>query len=182
MRTKSMRSGTNRHGNNRKIGKPAIVGVLATALAALGTVAAVSAPAATASARGHAQPGLSISKQYFGSTVEPYTGKETPTYRYTLTNAKGMTLYSFAPDSATKSVCYGSCAAYWPPVAGNASAGPGVTGQLGTIKRTNGATQATYDGHPLYTYIGDSSPGQDNGNKINLNGGLWLDVPVTAAG
>jgi predicted lipoprotein with Yx(FWY)xxD motif len=99
-----------------------------------------------------------------------------------LTNAKGMTLYSFAPDSATKSVCYGSCAAYWPPVAGNASAGPGVTGQLGTIKRTNGATQATYDGHPLYTYIGDSSPGQDNGNKINLNGGLWLDVPVTAAG
>jgi len=96
-----------------------------------------------------------------------------------LTNANGMTLYSFAPDSPTKSACYGSCAAYWPPVAGNASAGPGVTGKLGTIKRTNGATQATYDGHPLYTYIGDSSPGQDNGNKINLNGGLWLDVPVT---
>jgi predicted lipoprotein with Yx(FWY)xxD motif len=97
-----------------------------------------------------------------------------------LTDAKGMTLYSFAPDSATKSVCYGSCAAYWPPVSGNASAGPGVTGQLGTIKRTNGAMQATYDGHPLYTYIGDNSPGQDNGNKLNLNGGLWLDVPVTA--
>jgi predicted lipoprotein with Yx(FWY)xxD motif len=95
-----------------------------------------------------------------------------------LTNANGLTLYSFAPDSAAKSVCYGSCAAYWPPVPGHASAGPGVTGQLGTITRTGGSTQATYDGHPLYTYIGDSAPGQDNGNKLNLNGGLWLDVPA----
>jgi len=96
-----------------------------------------------------------------------------------LTNARGLTLYWFAPDSPDKSVCYGSCAAYWPPVAGNASAGPGVTGTIGTIKRTDGTTQATYDGHPLYTYIGDSAPGQDGGNNINLNGGLWHDVPVT---
>jgi predicted lipoprotein with Yx(FWY)xxD motif len=95
-----------------------------------------------------------------------------------LTNGKGFTLYWFAPDSPNKSVCYGSCAAYWPPVAGNASAGPGVTGTVGTIKRTDGTTQATYDGHPLYTYIGDSAPGQDGGNNINLNGGLWHDVPV----
>ena len=96
-----------------------------------------------------------------------------------LTNARGLTLYWFAPDSPDKSACYGSCAAYWPPVAGNASAGPGVTGTIGTIKRTDGTTQATYDGHPLYTYIGDSAPGQDGGNNINLNGGLWHDVPVT---
>jgi len=95
-----------------------------------------------------------------------------------LVNAKGYTLYWFAPDSPGKSVCYGSCAAYWPPVAGNASAGPGVTGTIGVIKRTDGTTQATYDGHPLYTYIGDSGPGQDGGNNINLNGGLWRDVPV----
>ncbi len=96
-----------------------------------------------------------------------------------LTNARGLTLYWFAPDSPNKSVCYDSCAAYWPPVAGNASAGPGVTGTIGTIKRTDGTTQATYNGHPLYTYIGDSAPGQDGGNNINLNGGLWHDVPVT---
>ena len=95
-----------------------------------------------------------------------------------LTNAKGLTLYSFAPDSPAKSVCYGSCAAYWPPVPGHASAGPGVTGQLGTITRTDGTTQAVYDGHPLYTYIGDSAPGQDAGNDLNLNGGLWRDVPA----
>jgi len=96
-----------------------------------------------------------------------------------LTNAKGLTLYWFVPDGPNKSVCYGDCAAYWPPVAGSASAGPGVTGTIGTIKRTDGTTQATYDGHPLYTYIGDSAPGQDGGNNINLNGGLWHDVPVT---
>jgi predicted lipoprotein with Yx(FWY)xxD motif len=99
-----------------------------------------------------------------------------------LTNARGLTLYSFAPDTQSRSACYGSCAAYWPPVPGNVSAGPGVTGAIGSIKRTGGSTQATYDGHPLYTYIGDSAPGQDKGNNINLNGGLWLDVPVTAAG
>jgi predicted lipoprotein with Yx(FWY)xxD motif len=96
-----------------------------------------------------------------------------------LTNAKGLTLYWFAPDTSTKSVCYGSCAAYWPPVTGTPSAGPGVTGTLGTITRTGGTTQATYDGHPLYTYIGDSAPGQASGNNINLNGGLWHDVPIT---
>jgi predicted lipoprotein with Yx(FWY)xxD motif len=97
-----------------------------------------------------------------------------------LTDAKGLTLYWFAPDSPNKSVCYGSCAAYWPPVAGNASAGPGVTGTIATIKRTDGTTQATYDGHPLYTYVGDSAPGQEGGNNLNLNGGLWHIVPVTA--
>ena len=96
-----------------------------------------------------------------------------------LTNAKGFTLYSFAPDSPNKSVCYGDCAAYWPPVAGNTSAGPGVTGKIGTIQRTDGTTQATYDGHPLYTYIGDNAPGVAAGNNINLNGGLWHDVPVS---
>jgi predicted lipoprotein with Yx(FWY)xxD motif len=93
-----------------------------------------------------------------------------------LTNAKGITLYSFAPDTATASRCYGSCASYWPPVLGKPAAGPGVTGTIGTITRSGGAIQATYDGHPLYTYIGDSGPGQDNGNKIDLNGGFWYDV------
>jgi predicted lipoprotein with Yx(FWY)xxD motif len=96
-----------------------------------------------------------------------------------LTNAKGLTLYWFAPDSATKSVCNGSCAAYWPPVTGTPSPGPGVTGKLGTIKRSGGALQATYNGHPLYTYVGDSGPGQAHGNNLNLNGGLWHEVTVS---
>lgn len=93
-----------------------------------------------------------------------------------LTNVKGFTLYWFAPDTATTSKCTGSCAAYWPPVFGTPRAGPGVTGRLGIISRPGGGVQATYDGHPLYSYIGDNSPGQANGNNLDLNGGLWYEV------
>ena len=96
-----------------------------------------------------------------------------------LTNSRGLTVYWFVPDSAGKSACYGDCASYWPPVTGTPSAGAGVTGKLGTITRTDGTTQATYNGHPLYTYVGDSAPGQDSGNNLNLNGGLWHIVIVT---
>ena len=66
-----------------------------------------------------------------------------------LTNAKGFTLYWFAPDTSTKSNCNGSCATYWPPVKGPATAGAGVTGKLATITRSDGSVQATYNGHPL---------------------------------
>ena len=96
-----------------------------------------------------------------------------------LTNASGLTLYWFAPDTPAASKCTGSCAAYWPPVTGSPQAAPGVTGKLGTIKRPDGSLQATYDGHPLYTYVGDSGPGQARGNNLNLNGGLWYEVRVS---
>ena len=96
-----------------------------------------------------------------------------------LTNAGGLTLYWFAPDTPATSKCTGSCTAYWPPVTGNPRAGPGVTGKLGTINRPGGGLQATYNGHPLYTYIGDDGPGQARGNNLNLNGGLWYEVPAS---
>jgi predicted lipoprotein with Yx(FWY)xxD motif len=96
-----------------------------------------------------------------------------------LTNGKGFTLYSFVPDTSTASKCYGTCAAYWPPVTGTAAAGAHLPGKTTTIMRTDGSHQLTYNGHPLYTYIGDSAPGQDFGNNINLNGGLWLNVPTS---
>jgi predicted lipoprotein with Yx(FWY)xxD motif len=95
-----------------------------------------------------------------------------------LVNSAGRTLYWFAPDTTGKSVCYGSCAVYWPPVHGPLKAGAGVTGTLATITRTDGSIQETYNGHPLYTYVGDSGPGQEHGNNLNLNGGLWHVVPV----
>ena len=95
------------------------------------------------------------------------------------TSAKGFTLYSFAPDTPASSKCYGSCAAYWPPVTGPAAASPGVPGRIGTIRRTDGTEQLTYNGHPLYAYIGDTAAGQARGNNLNLNGGLWHDVPVS---
>jgi predicted lipoprotein with Yx(FWY)xxD motif len=95
-----------------------------------------------------------------------------------LTSARGSTLYWFAPDSPTSSNCTGVCAAYWPPVTGTPSAGPGVTGKVGTIQRSNGTAQATYNGHPLCTYVGDTAPGQAFGNNLNLNGGLWHEVTM----
>jgi YD repeat-containing protein len=64
-------------------------------------------------------------------------------------------------------------------VTGRPAAGPGVTGRLATITQPGGTVQATYDGHPLYTYIADTAPGQANGNNLNLNGGLWHEVPVS---
>jgi predicted lipoprotein with Yx(FWY)xxD motif len=98
-----------------------------------------------------------------------------------LTNAKGFTLYWFVPDTSTKSNCNGSCAQIWPPVTGPATAGAGVTGKLGTITRSDGSTQATYDGHPLYTYTADTAPGQATGNGINASGGVWHEVTAAAA-
>jgi predicted lipoprotein with Yx(FWY)xxD motif len=93
-----------------------------------------------------------------------------------LTDARGFTLYAFAPDTPTTSHCSGDCVAYWPPAIGSPTAGPGVNGQLGTIRRSDGSAQATFDGHPLYTYAGDSAPGQANGNGLRLNGGLWREL------
>jgi predicted lipoprotein with Yx(FWY)xxD motif len=123
---------------------------------------ASSAPSASASSSGTALKTATIG----GATV--------------LTNAKGFTLYSFVPDTATKSNCNGTCATYWPPVKGPATAGPGVTGTLTTITRSDGSMQAAYDGHPLYTYVGDTAPGQAKGNGLNLSGGVWHEV--TASG
>jgi predicted lipoprotein with Yx(FWY)xxD motif len=98
-----------------------------------------------------------------------------------LTNSAGFTLYSFAPDTSTTSNCNGQCATYWPPVKGPETAGPGVTGTLGTITRSDGTVQATYDGHPLYTYVGDKAPGDNKGNGLTLSGGLWREITVSGS-
>ena len=98
-----------------------------------------------------------------------------------LTNSKGFTLYWFALDSSTASKCNGSCATFWPPVAGSATLASGVKGTLGTITRQDGSTQATFGGHPIYTYSGDSKPGQATGNGITLNGGVWHEVTVSGS-
>jgi predicted lipoprotein with Yx(FWY)xxD motif len=98
-----------------------------------------------------------------------------------LTNAKGFTLYWFVPDTASKSKCNGSCAVFWPPVKGPATLAAGIKGTLGTITRSDGSTQATFDGHPLYTYKGDSKPGVATGNGLNLSGGIWHEVTVSGA-
>src|SRR3984893_7827106 len=143
----------------------------ATARAAGMTAAAlaVAAPALLGLRRGGAHPtapaatGAALKTATIGGTT-------------VLTNAKGFTLYSFPPDTPASSKCYGSCAAYWPPVTGTTAAGQGLPGKVATITRTGGSHQLTYNGHPLYTYIGDTAPGQARGNNLHLNGGLWHEV------
>jgi predicted lipoprotein with Yx(FWY)xxD motif len=144
----------------------AVGGVSVVALVLLGV-----AVAGAGGSAGPPSPGASAGTVLKTTTINGTT---------VLTNGKGFTLYSFAPDTASRSVCNGACAQYWPPVIGSPTAGSGVTGKLGTITRSDGSKQATYDGHPLYTYIADSAPGQANGNNLNLNGGSWHEVPVAS--
>jgi len=98
-----------------------------------------------------------------------------------LVDSSGMVLYWFAPDTPTTSNCNGKCATYWPPLIGTPSLASGVTlaGKLGTIKRSNGQMQATYDGHPLYLFKSDTAAGEWTGNDLNASGGLWWMMTST---
>ena len=144
-------------------------------LLALLAVAAAAAVLAACSSSGTSSNGGSgsLSAATAGGLKTAKIGEAT-----VLTNAQGFTLYSFAPDTPTKSNCNGVCAQNWPPVKGPATAS-GVKGTFGTIKRSNGATQATFDGHPLYTFVGDTAPGQAKGNGLNAAGGLWHEITTS---
>lgn len=101
-----------------------------------------------------------------------------------LTTASGRAIYWFAIDTPSKSNCTdATCVKFWPPVTGKPSTGSGANlpGKWGTIKRPDGTTQATYDGHPLYTFAGDKSSGQVTGNGLNVNGGLWWAMTPSGA-
>lgn len=102
-----------------------------------------------------------------------------------LVNARGFTVYAFTKDGRNKDNCakITSCVGAWPVVAtsGGAIAGPGVRASLiGTITLKGGVKQVTYAGHPLYTYVGDSSPGQTYYVNISQFGGRW--PAINAAG
>jgi predicted lipoprotein with Yx(FWY)xxD motif len=93
-----------------------------------------------------------------------------------IVDSKGMTLYDFHKDKGTTSSCYGGCAAVWPPMMseGKPQAGEGaMASKLGTTSRKDGTTQVTYAGHPLYTYVEDTKPGEANGNDFSSFGGQW---------
>ncbi|SEG56669.1 Predicted lipoprotein with conserved Yx(FWY)xxD motif [Actinacidiphila yanglinensis] len=96
-----------------------------------------------------------------------------------LVNGKDRTLYLFLADKKNTSNCTGTCAAAWPPLLtnGTALAGKGADSKLlGTATRSGGVKQATYNGHPLYLYIGDTKAGQSNGQGLNQFGALWYVV------
>jgi len=154
-----------------------IVASLAAAVLALTACASSSSSSSSSAAAPSGTPAAGASSSSSGTTLMVRTigGAQV------LTNSAGLTLYWFAPDTSTTSKCTGSCATYWPPVKGPATAGSGVTGTLGVITRPDGTMQATYDGHPLYTYTADTAPGQNKGNGLNVSGGLWYEMTVSGA-
>ena len=95
-----------------------------------------------------------------------------------LATNKGYALYIFAPDAGRQVTCTGGCATGWPPLLGSAgetvAAGPGVRpGLLGTAPNPGGGRVVTYDGWPLYTYLGDTAPGRADGQGADDDGGYW---------
>jgi predicted lipoprotein with Yx(FWY)xxD motif len=145
------------------------------AIAATAAVLAACSSSGTSAAGGGSTSTSSPAAATAGSLKTTTIGGAT-----VLTNSKGFTLYSFAPDTSTKSNCNGTCAQNWPPVQGSATAS-GVKGTFGTIKRSDGSVQATFDGHPLYTFVGDTAPGQAKGNGLNAAGGLWHEITTSGS-
>ena len=173
----------------RKILGAAGLAALALALSACASTASSSASsAASAPAAGASNAASSAPASSAPASAAPASASATSALKMTtingtavVTNSKGMTLYWFVPDTSTTSNCTGSCATYWPPLIGPVTAGSGVTGMLATVTRPGGAIQVTYDGHPLYTYAGDSAPGQAKGNGLNVSGGVWWEMTVSGA-
>jgi predicted lipoprotein with Yx(FWY)xxD motif len=100
-----------------------------------------------------------------------------------LVDGTGRTLYLFEKDQGTTSSCYGACAGGWPPDTTNGAprAGAGVSASLlGTTTRTDGKTEVTYHGHPLYYFAGDPMPGDSNGEGLKAFGAEWY--VLSAAG
>jgi predicted lipoprotein with Yx(FWY)xxD motif len=150
---------------------------VAVVLAACGSNSGSTDPATSSPA---SSPAASAATQANASSV---LVKIVRTSKGKVLTVNGRTLYWFAKDTSTQSNCNGSCATYWPPVLGTATAASGASlpHGFGTIKRADGQTQATYDGHPLYTYSGDTARGQVNGNDLNASGGLWWAATPSGA-
>ena len=99
-----------------------------------------------------------------------------------LVDAKGRTVYLFEKDTGPKSTCFGACATEWPPVttSGKPSPGSGVTASmLGTTTRSDGKTQVTYNGHPLYLFEADQKPGDATGQNVDAFGAKWYVLSAT---
>ncbi len=133
-------------------------------------------PTATTTGKYSATPTTSTSNTN-ASTIKTTNATLDGKAATVLTNAQGMTLYYFTPDTQTTSACTGGCAGNWPPLlaAGSITLTSTAPGKLTTATNANG-TQIQYNGHFLYTYAGDSAPGQTNGQGV---GGKWFAATTT---
>ena len=142
----------------------------AAAASAPGSSASVAPAVAAATSPGSVAPALGVSVDVTAGPLGKY-----------LTDSAGKTLYIFTPDTSSASTCYGTCVANWPAFVtdGTPQAGAGATASLlGTSPRTDGTTQVTYNGHPLYLFKGDKSAGDTSGQG---KAGTWFMVSGSGA-
>jgi predicted lipoprotein with Yx(FWY)xxD motif len=128
----------------------------------------------------------SMTAKVIVSAASPAAAPVKTASAWVLVNAQGRTLYVFAPDKKDKSMCYNTCAAYWPPViVPTGTMVPtkmaGIKGTFGAAMRTNGKRQLTFDGAPLYTFAGDKKPGDMRGQGSTGAGGYWWVVVAPRA-
>jgi predicted lipoprotein with Yx(FWY)xxD motif len=181
-----------RVGNDTRRPPPRRSGVLRRPLVALVALAAVGVLAAGCGSNGSGS-GSGGMGGYGSSGTAPASGgaSSVATVSASSTNlgtilvdGSGRSLYLFGKDQPNQSACAGACVAAWPvdQSSGTPKAGSGVKASLlGTIKRGDGATQVTYNKHPLYYYSGDSQPGQHNGQGLNAFGAAWHVVAPTGS-
>lgn len=146
---------------------------VATAVAVAVPVAAVTPAVLVASSSAPAAPQGGVQAARVGR------------YGVVLTNGHGDSLYLLTNESGDHIACKGGCLSIWPPLLVPRSvhrvhAGPGVAGHLGLVARSATTWQVTDNGYPLYTYAGDSKPGQATGEGIVSNGGTWYLLRASA--
>jgi predicted lipoprotein with Yx(FWY)xxD motif len=154
--------------------RPLIVAIAPAALAVI--AAGCGGASSTPSAAGGAAYGAAAAtaKPAAASVSTAHTKLGT-----VLVDGHGRTLYLFEKDKGAMSSCYGACAAVWPPLTahGKAMGGTAIaSAKLATSRRTDGTAGITYGGHPLYTYAGDTKPGDVKGQGLDQFGGEWYVV------
>jgi len=144
--------------------RPILTVLPALALVAAGCGAAKSATTTTPAAKNAAAPASTV------TVATRHTKLGT-----VLVDGEGRTLYLFEKDKGAASTCDGDCANAWPPVIASKAAAGGAAkdARLGTFKRADGMTAIDYAGHPLYTYAGDTKPGDVNGQDLDQFGAKW---------
>ena len=171
-----MREGTGvrrswlRRGLLLAVGLPLVAAMVAACGNPGGSSTGSTPPSTTSSSGGSSSSGGTTTSS--GATVQVCK----TTLGNVLCNSSHMTLYTYTADSTNKSACVQqACTALWPylTVSGTPTAGSGVTGKLGTIT-TNGKTQVTYNGKPLYTYVADKKPGDVTGQNVTDSLGTWF--------
>jgi predicted lipoprotein with Yx(FWY)xxD motif len=161
-----------------KLGAPLGAALLAAACGSSASSSSASSSAAPASSA--AATSSAAAAGGAGTTIETHTGSA-GTF---LADGSGRSVYMFAKDGMNQTTCSGACAAAWPPVTDSGklvASGSAKASDLGSITRSDGTKQVTYNGHALYYFAGDTAAGQTNGQGIDGFGAKWWLVAPSGA-